>query len=68
MAILHTYRTKNGHETKKLTPVQMIRQGCLDCCSWQPKEVELCPLTDCPVWPLRLGKKPRTKRTDRKAS
>lgn len=45
-----------------MTPVKAIRAKCLDCCCWQQKEVKLCPITDCPLYPFRMGKNPNCKR------
>ncbi len=43
---------------KKLTPIQTIRAKCLDCSNQQYKEVRLCPITYCPNYPYRMGKRP----------
>lgn len=44
-------------------PVKAIRAKCLDCVCFQPSEVKLCPSTDCPLYPFRMGKNPyRAKR------
>lgn len=44
-------------------PVKAIKAKCLDCCAYQPNEVKLCPVTDCPLYPFRFGKNPyRAKR------
>ena len=40
------------------TPIQTIRDKCLDCCSYQPKEVRLCPALGCSNWAYRMGKRP----------
>jgi hypothetical protein len=40
----------------KLTPLQAIRKKCLQCSNNQPKEVELCPIKSCPLYPFRFGK------------
>lgn len=40
------------------TPIEAIRFRCLDCCGNQPLEVRLCPATNCPLYPYRLGKRP----------
>jgi len=45
-------------ERKKLSPLRAIRNYCLWCCSWQSKEVELCPSIKCPLYDLRFGKNP----------
>lgn len=44
---------------KKLTPVKAIRQKCLECSSFQPSEVRKCDILDCPLYPYRLGKRPK---------
>ena len=44
----------------KQSPLKKIRENCLDCCGNQYSQVRLCPLTDCPLWFLRLGKMPQT--------
>lgn len=43
---------------KHLTPLKAIRKKCLDCSCWQPKEVKLCSLTECPLYVFRFGKNP----------
>lgn len=43
-----------------LTPIRAIRQKCIDCCGGSYKEVELCHLEDCPLFPYRFGKRPET--------
>jgi len=30
-----------------------IKAKCLDCVCWQRKEITLCPLDTCPLWPYR---------------
>ena len=45
-------------EKTQLTPLKAIRAKCLDCMCDQPKEVRLCPSTDCPLYPFRMGKNP----------
>jgi len=44
------------------SPIKAIRAKCLDC-NYTSKEVELCPCTDCALWPFRFGKNPYIKRT-----
>lgn len=39
-------------------PIKAIKQKCLDCSGWSRTEVELCPLTECSLYPFRLGKNP----------
>lgn len=40
------------------TPIQSIRAKCLDCCCHNNKDVRLCDLKKCPLWPYRMGKRP----------
>ena len=37
------------------SPLQRIRQYCLGCCG-TAHEVKLCPVEDCPLWPMRFGR------------
>ena len=30
-----------------------------DCTCYQPKEIRLCPITTCALWPYRMGKRPK---------
>jgi hypothetical protein len=39
-----------------------VRQKCLDCSCFQPSEVRDCRLTDCSLWPFRLGRDPEPSR------
>lgn len=40
------------------TPIKAIRAKCLECSGFQPKEVRGCVITDCPLYPFRMGKNP----------
>jgi hypothetical protein len=40
---------------KRITPLKAIRKKCLDCMCGSAKEVRLCPSTDCPLYPFRMG-------------
>jgi len=40
------------------TPVKAIRAKCLDCSGDQPSEVRKCEISECPLFPFRLGKNP----------
>lgn len=42
----------------KLTPMKAIRRKCLDCCNGQVKEVRLCTVEKCPLFPYRSGHRP----------
>lgn len=37
--------------------LRAIRRYCLWCCNDSPKEVRLCPSTNCSLHPLRMGKR-----------
>ena len=52
---------KGGLELKTRTPLKAIRAKCLDCMCDQRIEVKLCPITDCTLYPYRLGKNPSRK-------
>ena len=49
-------------ENKILTPIKAIRAKCLDCSNNQYKEVRLCPIKKCALYPtvwvkdLRMNK------------
>lgn len=42
-----------------LTPMRAIRAKCLDCVAQQPAEVRLCIDEKCPLWPYRMGHRPK---------
>lgn len=42
----------------KAALLKTIHQKCMDCSAYQPKEIELCPSDDCPLYPFRMGKDP----------
>lgn len=44
---------------KIVTPLKAIRLKCLDCSNNQRKEVRLCSVENCSLYPYRLGKNPR---------
>ena len=41
----------------KMTPLRAIKLHFLECSGGQLKEVKECPITDCPLYEFRLGKK-----------
>jgi hypothetical protein len=45
---------------ERTTPIKSIRLKCKECSSGQLAEVRLCPVTTCPIWPYRMGKRPTT--------
>ncbi|MBU1134510.1 MAG: hypothetical protein KJ569_06330 [Candidatus Omnitrophica bacterium] len=46
---------------KKITPIKAVRLKCLDCSAGQPKEIKLCSIEDCALFPYRFGKNPNRK-------
>ena len=45
---------------ERLTPVEVIRQKCIDCSGGSHLEVRLCQVLDCACWAWRMGKRPET--------
>jgi hypothetical protein len=45
-----------------MSKANAIKNKCLDCCCDSPKEVSLCQIVDCPLWPYRFGYSIRDKR------
>ena len=43
-----------------LTPMKAIRAKCLDCSCGQTKEVRLCVIKECALYPYRMGHRPKT--------
>ena len=46
-------------KNKHLTPIKSIRMKCIDCSAGQLKEVRLCPCKNCPLYPYRMGHRPK---------
>jgi len=46
------------------TPIKAIRKKCLDCSNSQTKEVRLCPVVECALYPYRMGKRPSEETID----
>ena len=42
-----------------ITPIKAIRLKCLDCCAGHPSEVRICTALKCPLYPYRMGKRPK---------
>ena len=40
------------------TPIKSIRSKCIDCTCGSLKEIRLCPVIDCPLYPYRMGCRP----------
>lgn len=47
-----------------LTPIKAIRAKCLDCSCGQIAEVRNCLIPTCPLYPYRMGKRPKCSRID----
>ncbi len=47
--------TENG---KIRTPIKAIRAYCIECSGGMAKEVRLCNMVNCPLFPYRMGKRP----------
>ena len=45
---------------KKLTPIKAIRKHCKDCSGNSTKEVANCLISNCSLYPYRMGMRPRT--------
>jgi len=45
-----------------LNKSQAIRLNCLDCSGDSPKEVTICHIAHCPLWPFRFGYSTKDKR------
>lgn len=43
-----------------ITPMKAIRAKCLDCCCGQAREVKLCACESCPLYPYRMGHRPKS--------
>lgn len=46
-------------EKRVKSPLKTIRAKCLDCSCGQVMEVRLCTVKSCPLYPYRMGKKPK---------
>ena len=40
------------------TPIKSIREKCLDCTAGSRKEIRLCTVVQCALYPYRFGKRP----------
>lgn len=45
-----------------MTPLNAIKEHCIDCCCGVKAEVKNCTVLNCPLYPFRNGKNPYTKR------
>lgn len=44
-----------------LTPLKAIKKHCLECSGYEKKEVRECKITECVLFPYRLGSNPNRK-------
>ena len=51
---------ETGDTNQPRTPLRAIRTKCLDCCCGSPKEVRLCRVEGCGLYPWRMGVRPAT--------
>lgn len=42
-----------------MTPIKAIRAKCLDCMCNNTAEVRRCPCENCPLYPYRMGHRPK---------
>jgi hypothetical protein len=47
------------------TPIKSIREHCIECSAGSLGEVLNCVITDCVLYPFRLGKNPNRKRKEK---
>lgn len=47
--------------TVPLPPLKAIRAHCIQCSNGQARQVPLCPMFDCPLYPFRMGRSPYTR-------
>lgn len=43
------------------TPVKAIRAHCIECSDYNAAEVKQCPITNCELYPYRMGRNPSRK-------
>jgi hypothetical protein len=60
-------QSKDGHKTINLNRRKAIRERCLNCSGWVPKEVSNCEFVDCSLHPFRSGKGKQNPKLRKKA-
>lgn len=53
------YRSSYRAAMDQWRPTKAIRAKCLDCQAWQGNEVSDCRIETCPLWPYRMGRRPK---------
>lgn len=61
MQISYLFKKEVNKLAAILTPIKSIRAKCKDCTNNQFLEIKECALKDCPLWPYRMGKRPKRK-------
>lgn len=56
-------KLRNGKE-KSTTPLEAIKDFCMECCGYQRDEVKNCTAPKCALYSFRLGKNPYRKSKD----
>ena len=51
--------TVANREEMLRSPLKTIRARCLDCVAGSRAEVRRCELRECPLWPYRMGRRPK---------
>lgn len=65
ISIAKLWRAKENNKffyVESMGKAKAIRLKCLDCSGDSPKEVTLCHLVSCPLWPYRFGYSTNDKR------
>ena len=55
MGIVTEILSKDGLKTIELNRRTAIRERCMNCSAWSPKEVTHCTFDDCSLFPFRSG-------------
>jgi hypothetical protein len=50
---LPAYAQAHADKARTGNTRSLIALKCLDCCCWEKTEVAACPVTTCPLYPLR---------------
>lgn len=53
----------NRYKSKVKNPKSAIRAMCVECSGGSVKEVQMCPVTKCALYPFRLGQNPFHQKT-----
>jgi hypothetical protein len=60
-------QSKDGYKIVNLNRRKAIRERCLNCSGWIPKEVSNCEFVDCSLYPFRSGKGKQNPKKRKKA-